>query len=441
MRRDNILFPALVTALLLATGAALLAPAGAETTSSNTAPVATIEAPSSTTTWAVGDVINFSGHATDEQDGELSASNLSWDVRVLHCTDFSYARCPPHYIDSYEGMASGQYIAPYHELPTYMKFTLTATDSEGLTATDSVELYPKTVELSFRSEPSGLVLFAGEDDGLVTPFDRTEIVGSVISINAPSPQTLAEVGYAFVSWSDGGAESHEITAGEQPITYTATYQQPDTTAPVAPVIGSPSDGTVISDNTPVFSGTAEVGSTVELFDSSTSLGTTPADGSGGWSFTPTSALNEGAHLITAEATDQAGNQSAASAELLVTVDTSAPTLDINDTDAITPDNRQKGVSRNIEPTATFSDEMDPTSLSTSVKLSQWNAKKEAWQRVPAAVSVNGQTAMLDPYPTDPSRVLAANKKFKVTVTTEATNLAGLQMSSPKRWTFTTGRNI
>ncbi len=438
MRRNVLLYAALVAALLLATGAAHLTPARAQTTSSNTAPVATIEAPSSNTTWAVGDVINFSGHATDEQEGDLPASNLSWDVRVLHCTATCTPSSPAHYMDSYEGVASGQYIAPYHELPTKMIFTLTATDSEGLTATDSVEIYPKTVELSFRSEPSGLVLYVGEEDGRVTPFNRTEIVGSTISISAPSPQTLAEVGYEFVSWSDGGAESHEITAGEQPSTYTATFQGPDTAAPEAPEIGSPSDGTVTSDDTPEFSGTAEAGSTVELFDGSTSLGTTSADGSGSWSLTLTGALNEGAHLITAKATDQAGNQSAASAELLVTVDTSAPILDINDTDAITPDNGEKWVRRNIEPAATFSDEMDVASLSASAQLYRWNAKRKKWQAVAVSVEGEGKTATLDPYPIDPSRLLAANKKFKVTFTTGATNLAGLRMSSPKSWTFTTG---
>ena len=50
----------------------------------------------------------------------------------------------------------------------------------------------------------------------------------------------------------------------------------------------------------------------------------------------------------------------------------------------------------------------------------------------------GKTATLDPYPSDPNRLLAANTKFKVTVTSGATNLAGLSMSSPKSWAFTTG---
>ena len=39
----------------------------------NQPPVPTITAPSSTLTWKVGDLINFSGLATDPQDGTLPA--------------------------------------------------------------------------------------------------------------------------------------------------------------------------------------------------------------------------------------------------------------------------------------------------------------------------------------------------------------------------------
>jgi PKD repeat protein len=43
----------------------------------NTPPTAVISAPPAGTTWKVGDVINFSGSATDAQDGTLPASKLS----------------------------------------------------------------------------------------------------------------------------------------------------------------------------------------------------------------------------------------------------------------------------------------------------------------------------------------------------------------------------
>jgi len=69
---------------------------------------------------------------------------------------------------------------------------------------------------------------------------------------------------------------------------------------------------------------AEVGSTVELFNGTVSLGTTAADGSGDWSITD-STLGEGALDIKANATDTAGNTGANSAALTGTIDRTAPT--------------------------------------------------------------------------------------------------------------------
>src|SRR6185437_9856957 len=80
---------------------------------------------------------------------------------------------------------------------------------------------------------------------------------------------------------------------------------------------------ITSDTTLTLSGTAEASSTVTVFDGVTQLGTATADGSGNWTF-DTSTLSEGAHSFTAKAADAAGNQSAASGVLDLTVDTSAP---------------------------------------------------------------------------------------------------------------------
>ena len=52
------------------------------------------------------------------------------------------------------------------------------------------------------------------------------IVGSNNSVSAPSPQLLGGNEYTFSSWSDGGAQSHNITAPASPAAYLATYQAP-----------------------------------------------------------------------------------------------------------------------------------------------------------------------------------------------------------------------
>ncbi|MEO6593742.1 MAG: Ig-like domain-containing protein, partial [Planctomycetota bacterium] len=99
-------------------------------------------------------------------------------------------------------------------------------------------------------------------------------------------------------------------------------------APSAPDLIAASDsGSSSTDNitnvtAPTFSGTAEAGSTVKIYDGGTLVGTGTATG-GNYSIT-TSALIPGVHSITATATDAAGNVSAASSGLSVTIDTTAP---------------------------------------------------------------------------------------------------------------------
>ena len=71
---------------------------------------------------------------------------------------------------------------------------------------------------------------------------------------------------------------------------------------------------ITNDNTLTLTGTAEANSTVKVYDGATLLGSATANGSGAWSYT-TAALANGAHSLTATATDAAGNTSAASTAL------------------------------------------------------------------------------------------------------------------------------
>ena len=103
----------------------------------------------------------------------------------------------------------------------------------------------------------------------------------------------------------------------------------DTVAPVAPSIASFSTDSgmvgdrITNDNTLTLTGTAEANATVKVYDGATLLGSATANGSGAWSYT-TAALTNGAHSLTATASDAAANTGAASAALSVTIDTVAP---------------------------------------------------------------------------------------------------------------------
>jgi uncharacterized repeat protein (TIGR01451 family) len=201
----------------------------------NTPPTATIDAPAAATTWKVGDTIAFSGSATDPQQGTLPGSALSWQLILHHCP----SNCHTHPLQTFTGVASGSFAAPDHEYPSYLELRLTATDGGGLTNTKTLQLDPKTVELSFASSPAGLQLTVGGSTS-TTPFTRTVIEGSTNSISAPSPQTLGGTSYAWASWSDGGAQSHNVVANAA-ATYTAAYAANNT--PPTATINAPAAGT------------------------------------------------------------------------------------------------------------------------------------------------------------------------------------------------------
>lgn len=85
-----------------------------------------------------------------------------------------------------------------------------------------MRLDPRTVALTFQSGPPGLNLEVGSS-GASAPFTRTVIVGSTNSISAPSPQTLGGTTYRFSSWSDGGAQTHNVVAPGTATAYTAAF--------------------------------------------------------------------------------------------------------------------------------------------------------------------------------------------------------------------------
>jgi hypothetical protein len=94
---------------------------------------------------------------------------------------------------------------------------------------------------------------------------------------------------------------------------------------------SSSDG-ITNVKTPTLTGTALTAGTIEIYDGATLIGTTEVQADKSWSFTVGSnpaklvQFADGAHSLTVKQVDTAGNRSAASDVLSVTVDTVGPTL-------------------------------------------------------------------------------------------------------------------
>ncbi|MDB5438268.1 MAG: type secretion C-terminal target protein, partial [Caulobacteraceae bacterium] len=142
--------------------------------------------------------------------------------------------------------------------------------------------------------------------------------------------------------ADGGGAfsltpSSDLAQGEQVLSVVATDAYGnvgaagtadvtiDSVAPGAPVITSP--GGV--DHTTAYSltGTAEAGAAVAIYDGASLVGGDVADAFGAWSL-DLAGLSEGVHTFSAQATDEAGNVSAASAGLAVNIDAAGPPLTV-----------------------------------------------------------------------------------------------------------------
>jgi len=182
----------------------------------NRAPQVTITAPSPDLLFSVGDVVVYQGSATDTEDGAIPASQLEWRINLHHCASGS-SDCHVHPHVSSTG-ESGTLTVPDHGGDFFFEFLLTATDSQGLSRTSTVIIYPRMVQLSLQTSPSGLqVVYDGT--AVTAPLTRPVIVGSRHSLHAPSPQA----NYTFESWSDGGAAQHIIQIGTADASYTATF--------------------------------------------------------------------------------------------------------------------------------------------------------------------------------------------------------------------------
>ncbi|MBR0931021.1 cellulase family glycosylhydrolase [Bradyrhizobium diazoefficiens] len=160
----------------------------------------------------------------------------------------------------------------------------------------------------------------------VQVFDGPKQIGTSIA-NASGDWSfatgkLADGSHAFTSKAVNAAGN--ISATSAALTLTV-----DTVAPSAPTMASFSpDSAVAGDgitnvNHVTLTGTAAAGATVQVFDGAKQIGTSTANASGAWSFA-TSTLADGSHAFTSKAVDAAGNVSAASKALTVTVDTVAP---------------------------------------------------------------------------------------------------------------------
>jgi glucose/arabinose dehydrogenase/regulation of enolase protein 1 (concanavalin A-like superfamily) len=188
-------------------------------TAFNAPPSASITLPATGTLYRGGDVINFSGTATDPEDGTLPASAFIWSV-VFHHADHVHDGPPIA-----QGVTSGSFTIPNSgetAANVFYRLHLTVTDSQGLTDTETVDINPHTTTITLNSNPAGLsVTLDGQP--VTTPFSVLGVEGIQRTIGVVSPQTVNGQTYTFTSWAHGGTATQTIITPEANTTYAANF--------------------------------------------------------------------------------------------------------------------------------------------------------------------------------------------------------------------------
>ena len=191
------------------------------TVSNNQPPAATIVAPAAGDHYNAGDTIAFSGSASDPEDGNLPAGAFSWTIEFHH-DDHIHP-----FLGPITNATEGAFTIPTSgetSANVFYRIILTVTDSAGAQASAFVDILPNVVTLTLASEPAGLQL-ALDGQPVTTPFAVQSVVGMTRTIDAPSPQRVNKSNYNFASWSDGGAQTHDISTPGADVTYTALYRK------------------------------------------------------------------------------------------------------------------------------------------------------------------------------------------------------------------------
>jgi len=192
------------------------------------APVAIILSPNAGATYNAGTTLVFSGTGNDVEDGDLPASALTWKIDFHH-DEHAHPAMPPT-----TGITSGSYDIPdigEASPNVWLRLYLHVRDSEGLTHSVFRDIQPNKTIFTLATEPPGLqVMLDGQPQA--TPLETLRVVGLRRRLGVISPQNANGVTYEFVSWSDGGAASHEILTPANDTTFTAVFRALTSTSAV-----------------------------------------------------------------------------------------------------------------------------------------------------------------------------------------------------------------
>lgn len=258
-------------------------------------------------TASVGSVVHVEVHSVPQSYDLVVGADGKWQVLPKTLEDGT------HQVWVTEYDAAGNAGDTY-----YFKFVV---DTQG-PADAAVQLDKITADNVINAvEASGTVTITGKVSGEHVDTDTVSLkVGNQTyagTLSADGSFSIAVKGADLAVATNVVATfvAHDAAGNATTTSFTRTFSV-DTSSPDSPVVAIKE---ITNDPTPTISGTAEAGATVTVSDGTTVLGSAQADGDGNWTVPSTIPLTMGEHVITATATDAAGNTSSASAGVDLTV--------------------------------------------------------------------------------------------------------------------------
>ena len=188
-----------------------------------TPPKVFITSPTTTTTYAIGDTVTFSGYA--EFNGvRVPTSALTWSIVQRH-------NLHEHLVDEISGVSSGSFETSEHSDNTRFVVCLFATAGDGLDDQACVVVNPRITDTTFLSDPTGAQMtYVDEELQILTPYTAHPVENSQQTLVAdPLHQ-----GRSFYQWADGlMARERAFTVGTSPTSFKALYRNLPPTATIS----------------------------------------------------------------------------------------------------------------------------------------------------------------------------------------------------------------
>ncbi len=167
----------------------------------NMRPQPVIALPIAATSFRAGDTINYAGSATDPEDGALPPSALTWTI------DWHHDQHTHPVITPTSGMTGGEIIIPIvneTDPDVWLRFYLSATDSEGLEQTVYTEIYPELAVINLIGNPEVGINVDGQVRHPPNSFES--LIGIQRTLEAPQTIITEDSLFFFTAWSTGETE-------------------------------------------------------------------------------------------------------------------------------------------------------------------------------------------------------------------------------------------